>query len=150
MTPSPVYHLNQLQEYFITVHWAINRSTSDRIRAYKLPSKWDMPECLTHVQSVSTQPAVVMSCASLSRLQAVPLLQDRKTLDLAVSHSASVALVFHLFGHKRVCPQRAVDFGRVISVFPFVGRKWNNNRAERGENHRSRMWKVKWALWGPV
>lgn len=43
-------------------------------------------------------------------------------------------LVFHLFWHKGFSPRRAIDFTRVISVLPFIGRKWNNNRGGT-ENH---------------
>lgn len=35
---------------------------------------------------------------------------------------------------QKLCPWRAIDFSRVISVFPFTGRKWNNNGGEE-ENH---------------
>lgn len=36
---------------------------------------------------------------------------------------------------KGFSPRRAIDFTRVISVLPFIGRKWNNNRGGT-ENHR--------------
>ena len=41
---------------------------------------------------------------------------------------------FPLARTQKLCPWRAIDFSRVISVFPHTRRKWNNNRGER-ENH---------------
>lgn len=51
---------------------------------------------------------------------------------------------FPLFPTQRLCPWRAIDFSRVISVFPFIGRKWNNNRGGR-ENHAVTLGETVWA-----
>lgn len=58
-----------------------------------------------------------------------------ETGDHAVSLSVLAVLFSACSDTKGFSPRRAIDFTRVISVLPFIGRKWNNNRGGT-ENHR--------------
>ncbi len=83
-------------------------------------------------RSVSIQSAHVMSRVCVygpspmrpwnSRSRSVPF-----------SHCCSC---FPLVSTQKLCPRRAIDFSKVISVFPFTGRKWNNNRGGREKSRR--------------
>lgn len=57
---------------------------------------------------------------------------NSRSRSVPFSHCCSC---FPLVPTQKPCPWRAIDFSRVISVFPLTGRKWNNNRGGR-ENHR--------------
>lgn len=58
-----------------------------------------------------------------------------ETGDHAVSLSVAAVLFSASSDTKGFSPRGAIDFTRVISVLPFIGRKWNNNRGGT-ENHR--------------
>lgn len=80
---------------------------------------------------------------------------NARSRSVPFSHCCSC---FPLVPTQKLCPRRAIDFSRVISVFPFTGRKWNNNRGQR-ENHGvtlrqsccvSPVPNPKWDLWGLI
>lgn len=65
---------------------------------------------------------------------------NSRSRSVPFSHCCSC---FLLVPTQRLCPRRAIDFSRVISVFPFMGRKWNNNRGGR-ENHGVTLGETVW------
>lgn len=82
-------------------------------------------------QSVSIQSAHVMSRVCVYGPSPMRPWNSR-SCSVPFSHCCSC---FPLAPTQKLCPWRAIDFSRVISVFPFTGRKWNNNRG-KGEKSR--------------
>ena len=109
-----------------------------RHRATKKSPAYNFP-CESHTLSVShdtsrlvyIQPAHVMSRVCVYGPSPMRP-RNSRSRSVPFSHCCSC---FPLVPTQKPCPWRAIDFGRVISVFPFTGRKWNNNRGGR-ENHR--------------
>lgn len=133
-SPSSVHHTHSyrfLTEYFITVHSAII-GLPKKSPAYNFP-------CESHMLSVSHDTSRLVSIQSAHVMSRVcvygpsPMRPwNSRSRSVPFSHCCSC---FPLVPTQKPCPWRAIDFSRVISVFPLTGRKWNNNRGGR-ENHR--------------
>lgn len=108
-------------------------SASDKIPAYSFL-------CELYMLSVSHDTSQLVSIQSDHVMTRVCIYApsprrpwNSRSRSVPFSHRCSC---FPLAPTQRLCPWRATDFSRVILVFPFTGRKWNNNRGQGEKKSR--------------